>query len=209
MQPESVESFHARVLAATDDERRLPVAVEEMPGWDIFPYEIETLRIKPLQPLADAEPARRGEDPADCWCAGASPVPDGTIWSNERWLLVSERAGLRLPMMAWLQPRAHHDLADLPPGLAAEFGGLITAVAAAVEALPSVGRVQLGRWGDGGAHLHLAFFGRPLRMLQLRGSPLIDWEENLPLVPPEVAAANLRFVADHLVSAVGGESRIP
>jgi hypothetical protein len=25
--------------------------------------------MKPLQPLAEAEPARGGEDPADCWCA--------------------------------------------------------------------------------------------------------------------------------------------
>ena len=61
------------------------------------------------------------------------------------------------------------------------------AVSAAVESLPSVGRVQLAKYGDGGAHLHLLFFGRPARMLQLRGSPLLDWEENLPAVPEVLA----------------------
>ena len=59
---ESAEEFHARVAAATDDEGRLPVAIELMPGWDIFPFELDGLRIKPLEPLLDAEPAapRRG-----------------------------------------------------------------------------------------------------------------------------------------------------
>jgi hypothetical protein len=65
MEPESAEDFYARVLAATGPERRLSVAVEEMPGWDIFPFEIDSLRIKPLQPLADEEPPRAAEDPAD------------------------------------------------------------------------------------------------------------------------------------------------
>ena len=76
------------------------------------------------------------------------------------------------------------------------MGRLIVAVSAAVEALPSVGRVQLAKYGDGGAHLHLFFLARPARMLQLRGSPLLDWEENLPPVPLEVARANAEFVAD-------------
>ena len=48
MQPESAEDFYARVAAATDSDGRLPVAVEEMPGWDIYPFELETLRLKPL-----------------------------------------------------------------------------------------------------------------------------------------------------------------
>ena len=60
--PESAEDFYARVLAATGQERRLAVAVEEMPGWDIFPFEIDSLRIKPLQPArgrgAGRAPAR-------------------------------------------------------------------------------------------------------------------------------------------------------
>ena len=71
MQPESAEEFYARVLAATGEERRLAVALEEMPGWDIYPFEIDSLRIKPLRPLADEEPPRAGEDPAECPLARA------------------------------------------------------------------------------------------------------------------------------------------
>lgn len=72
--PESVADYYARVLAAADDDDgRLPVAVQQMPGWDIFPYELDGLRLKPLAPLLDEEPARQGEDPATCRCASGRP----------------------------------------------------------------------------------------------------------------------------------------
>ncbi|MER7071673.1 hypothetical protein [Terrabacter sp. NPDC000476] len=201
---EDVEAYYARIRAAADDEGRLPVAVEEMPGWDIYPYETDSLRLKPLQPPADEEPPRRGEDPADCWCRGPQRPDDGTtVWSNERWRL-SLVAETGLPVMVSLGPVEHHDLPSLPTQLAAEMGQLVVAVADAVEHVPSVGRVQLAKYGDGGAHLHLFFLGRPARMLQLRGSPLIDWEENLPRVPLPVLQANARVVAERMVVHAGG-----
>jgi hypothetical protein len=205
--PESADDFYARVLAATDDDGRLPVAVEEMPGWDIYPYEIDSLRLKPLQPLADEEPPRGGEDPAACWCARTSDheQDEQLVWSNDRWRLHLDTE-LHLPIGLSLGPREHCDLPTVPERLAAEMGRLIVEVSAAVEALPSVGRVQLAKYGDGGAHLHLLFLGRPARALQLRGSPLIDWAENLPPVPLEVHRANAGFVAERLVAAVGGSS---
>ncbi len=212
-EPESIEAYYARIVAGADDEGRLPVAVTEMPGWDIYPYEIDSLRLKPLRPLADEEPARRGETPSDCWCAASAageldevPEDDGNlVWSNERWTLrLGSDTGL--PVMLVLGPRDHHDLTTLPGGLAAEMGQLIVAVSDAVEHVPSVGRVQLAKYGDGGAHLHLFFLGRPTRVLQLRGSPLLDWEENLPRVPLEVLRANARVVAERLVVHVGGRA---
>jgi hypothetical protein len=205
MEPESAEDFYARVLDATGPERRLPVAVEEMPGWDIYPFEIDSLRIKPLQPLADAEPPRAGEDPADCACVGPpDPARDERmVWSNERWELTLDPS-MKLPIAVNLGPVEHCDLPTVPDHLAGEMGRLIVAVSAAIESLPSVGRVQLAKYGDGGAHLHLFLFGRPARMLQLRGSPLLDWEENLPPVPLEVHRANAEHVARHLLQSVGG-----
>jgi hypothetical protein len=205
MRPESAEEFYARVHAATGADGRLPLAVEEMPGWDIFPFEIDSLRLKPLQPLADEEPARGGENPADCHCA-RTPDPaiaEQLVWSNERWQLVLDTS-MKLPIAVNLGPREHCDLPTVPDHLAGEMGRLIVAVSAGIESLPSVGRVQLAKYGDGGAHLHLFLFGRPARMLQLRGSPLIDWEENLPPVPLEVHRANAEHVARHLVATVGG-----
>jgi hypothetical protein len=201
---ESIEDYYARIVAAADADGRLPVAVEEMPGWDIYPYELDSLRLKPLRPLADEEPARRNESPDECWCRRGFGPDDGLrVWSNERWSL-SLRPDTGLPVMLSLGPLEHHDLPSLPSGLAAEMGQLIVAVADAVEHLPSVGRVQVAKYGDGGAHLHLFFLGRPARILQFRGSPLIDWEENLPRVPLEVLQANARVVAERLVVHVGG-----
>ena len=203
-EPETPEAYHARIRATADDEGRLPVAVEEMPGWDIYPYEVGSLRLKPLLPLADEEPPRRGEDPATCWCAAGLPADDGTrVWQNERWVLgLARETGL--PLMLMLSPLEHHDLPTLPSDLAAEMGQLVVAVSAAMELVPTIGRTHVAKWGDGGAHLHLAFLGRPARVLQFRGSPLMDWEENLPRVPLEVLQANGRVVAERLIVDVGG-----
>ena len=202
---ETPEEFHARIAAVTDAEGRLPVAIEAMPGWDVFPFELDGLRIKPLEPLADSEPPRRGEDPTACYCQGPVPPEKAawTAWSNERWML--SEIGEKLPVTLILQPRAHHDVADLPDELASEMGRLIVAVTAAVEELPSVGRCHMARYGDGGAHAHPFFFGRPARMMQLRGSPLLDWEENLPTVPDDVRRANAGHVGRRLVERLGGE----
>lgn len=202
---ESAEEFHERVAAATDDEGRLAVAIEAMPGWDIFPFELDGLRIKPLEALADAEPPREGEDPADCFCRRPLPPERAAqvVWRNERWLLVL--LDMRLPVSLILRPVDHFDIADLPDELAGEMGRLMVAITSAVEELPSVGRCHMGRYGDGGAHAHPFFFGRPARMLQLRGSTLLDWEENLPAVPEDVRRANAAQVGARLVERFGGD----
>lgn len=199
---EPAAAFHARALAATDDERRLPVAIEEMPGWDIFPFEPQGLRYKPLSDL-EPEPPRRGEDPQQCWCAERSAENERTVWSDDDWVLGYDDSS-QLPCLLVLQPRAHHDLPTVPDRLAARMGVLEVAVAAGIEELPSVGRVQLAKWGDGGAHLHLVFLGRPAGMLQLRGSCLLDWAESMPVVPTEVLRANALAVAEAVAARAGG-----
>ena len=113
--PESAQDFYDRILAAADADGRLTLAVEAMPGWDIFPYELDSLRLKPLQPLLEREPDRQGEDPASCRCAQGQPS-EGVIWSDEHWTVSAERSGL--PITAVLVSREHYDLADLPAELA-------------------------------------------------------------------------------------------
>ncbi len=125
------------------------------------------------------------------------------MWRNERWLLTLDEH-MRLPLGCNLLPVEHCDLGTVPDHLSGEMGQLIVAISAAIEDLPSVGRAQLAKYGDGGAHLHLFFFGRPDRMLQLRGSTLLDWEENLPEVPVDVVRANARFVSERLKNRLGG-----
>src|SRR6201996_3614675 len=76
------DEFYAHAMEAADGERRLPLA--RMTGWEISPFEPDGLRVSPLRPPVLPEPARHGEDPADCRSCRAR---DEGIWLNERWRL--------------------------------------------------------------------------------------------------------------------------
>ncbi len=187
------QEFFERVLAHADDDRRLPLPAQSM--WEIFPFEPDSLRVKPLDPLTLPEPPRAGERGVECWrCAN----PDaGVAWANERWTLVPfTETGL--PFEVMLMPRDHLDLGDLDDVMAAELGVLAVRLTRAVEALDSVARVHVNKFGDGGAHLHVFLFGRPAGLLQLRGSNLALWEEMLPRVPAEETAAVLAVAVEAL-----------
>jgi len=203
---ETAQDYYARLLAATDGEGRLPALTEDaLSGWDIFPYEQDSLVVRSLAPLSDVEAPRWGEDPRQCWCADPGSAVERAVWRNERWVVVPETESPVLPVWLVLMPLDHHDLGDLPPDLAAELGVLVVALTAAVESLPSVGRAHVNKWGDGGAHLHLQFLGRPARVGQLRGSCLPDWVEHLPPVPDGVVRENLAEVMDRFVATIGGQ----
>lgn len=201
--PETPQQFHARALAAADSEGRLPVPAQAM--WEIFPFEPDSLRVKPLEPPVLPEPPRSGEDAADCRrCANPD---EGVIWSDERWLLAGFGEPLGLPFGAILSPRAHLDLGDLDEAHAAEMGVLVVRIERAVRALGQIGRVHVNKWGDGGAHLHLFVLGRPAGLLQLRGSNLALWEDILPRQPRETAEADYRAVAAELARH-GGRAHV-
>jgi diadenosine tetraphosphate (Ap4A) HIT family hydrolase len=197
----SPQDFHDRAVAAADAEGRLPLPEQAM--WEIFPFEPDSLRVKPLDPLTLPEPPRNGEGGAGCW---RCTYPDeSVVWANERWTLMPfDRP--RLPFAAMLMPRAHLDLGDLDDAMAAELGVLAVRVVRAVEALDAIGRVHLNKFGDGGAHLHAFLLGRPAGLLQLRGSNLALWEEMFPVVPHADAAAVVAVAVDALADL--GESRL-
>jgi hypothetical protein len=50
----SPQVFHDRAVAAVDAEGRLPLPEQAM--WEIFPFEPESLRVKPLDPITLPEP---------------------------------------------------------------------------------------------------------------------------------------------------------
>ena len=197
----TAQEFYDRAVAAAAAEGRLPLP--DQAGWDIFPFEQDSLRVKPLEPLTLPEPARAGEGGSECWRC-ANPDRD-VVWGNERWVLTSFGPS-RLPFAAMLMPREHLDLGDLSDGMAAELGMLSVRVVRAVEALDAIGRVHLYKFGDGGAHLHAFLLGRPAGMLQLRGSCLTLWEEMLPVIPPEDAAAIIAVAVEALAEL--GEPRV-
>jgi diadenosine tetraphosphate (Ap4A) HIT family hydrolase len=192
------DEFYDRALAAGDSERRLPLS--RMTGWDISPFEQDGLRVAPLRPPVLPEPARQGEDPADC---NSCRCRDEGIWLNDRWRL-TRIEGVGVPLVLMLHPRDHYDMADLPNELAAELGLITTHIVRHVEARPNISRAHVYRIGDGGAHLHVWFFARPEGQAQLYGSWMVVWDDLLPEYPADVADADAAIVADSLVASCGG-----
>src|SRR5262245_66602977 len=98
-------------------------------------------------------------------------------------------------MVLILETRSHLDLGDLPNLLAAELGVMTVRLERAIRSLDGVARVNVNRWGDGAAHLHLWFMARPVGALQLRGSFLSMWDDILPSVDEAAWNENLALVA--------------
>jgi diadenosine tetraphosphate (Ap4A) HIT family hydrolase len=99
-----------------------------------------------------------------------------------------------------LEPRVHADFHELPADLQAELGPLMVRIERAVAAVEGVGRVHIGRWGEGSEHFHLWFMGRPARMPQFASSFAAIWDDVLPPTPEDVWHANLELVRDALNS---------
>jgi hypothetical protein len=202
--PETIEDYYQRVVAAADDEGRLAMNAE-IQAWEVFPFESEGLRLKPLGPLAQAEATRHGEDPAQCHCSGSQADDEWVIWTDEHWRVrLCQESGAPLTLL--LSPWAHHDFTSLPMDRAAEMGQIMVALGAAIESLPSVARVHVSKWGDGGAHGHIFFYARPTRMPQLRGTMMAVWDDYLPRVPGDVRDANAAAVIQDLVRSYGGRA---
>jgi diadenosine tetraphosphate (Ap4A) HIT family hydrolase len=192
------DEFYHHALAAADGERRLPLA--RMTGWDISPFEPGGLRVAPLRPPVLPEPARAGEDPADCRACSAR---NEGIWLDDAWRL-TRIGNIGVPLVLMLHPRDHYDLADLPDQRAAELGVLTTHIARHIQALPNISRAHVYRIGDGSAHLHVWFFARPEGQAQLYGSWLVVWDDLLPEYPEGVAEADAATVAAALAASYGG-----
>ncbi len=168
--------------------------------WPSFPFEGD-FQVKTLDDPVDVEPPRKGEDPADCIACTAPD--DAYIWVSDRWRVRAMDRPTGLPMVLILESRSHLDLGDLPNMLAAELGVMTVRLERAIRSLDEVARVHVNRWGDGEAHLHLWFMGRPHGRLQLRGTFLSLWDEILPPVPEAKWRENLALVAAWLAEFGG------
>jgi diadenosine tetraphosphate (Ap4A) HIT family hydrolase len=180
---ETPEQLHARAAEAL----RMP----PIETWDTFPFDGE-LRVRPLLPPAASEQQLEGEGGTDCWACLADD--EAHIWTNERWRLRAlEPSGL--PLVLILEPRAHVAApGDLDDELAAECGVLLARIERAVRSIGDVGRVHIGRWGEGSEHLHWWFMARPARTLQLASSFAAIWDDVLPPTPEDVWRANVAAV---------------
>jgi len=177
-----------------------PGKLPDFVAWPSFPFEGD-LRIKPLEPVAETEPSREGEDAGEC--AACRAKDEAYIWVSERWRVRALDRPSGLPMVLILESRSHLDLGDLPNLLAAELGVMTVRLERAIRSLDGVARVHVNRWGDGAAHLHLWFFARPVGRLQLRGSFLSMWDDILPPIAEETWRENLALVAAWLAEFGG------
>lgn len=181
--PETPEELYARAK----DALRMP-PVEE---WETFPFEGE-IRPRALRPPAADEKRRTGEGGVDCHACGQPS--DELLWEDEHWQLTAI-GPTGLPVVVILEPKEHYDIETLPPELSAELGPLMQRVERAVRSVGDIGRVHIGRWGEGSEHLHLWFFGRPARMRQLSDSFAAVWDDVLPPVPEAIWRENMAAVA--------------
>jgi diadenosine tetraphosphate (Ap4A) HIT family hydrolase len=180
----------------SDSARPLPAFT----GWPTFPFDGD-IHVKPLDDPVPLEPARQGENAAQCSACNAPD--DRYIWISERWRVRSLDRPTGLPMVLILESRSHLDLGDLPNLLAAELGVMTVRLERAIRSLDGVARVHVNRWGDGAAHLHVWFLARPYGRLQLRGTFLSLWDEILPTVPEAQWRENLAMVAAWLAEFGG------
>jgi len=200
--PEPAEDVHARIADAVGPDGRLPVSPTT--AWEIFPWEVVdgALATKVLPPPSD-EPTRAGEGDRPCGsCAGF----DHVVWDDEVWVLTHPGAPSGLPLVLTLHPREHLDLGSLDDELASQLGRITNRLVRIIENLPHIGRVHVGRWGDGGSHLHVTFHARTARLTGVLGSPAMEWDDMIPPGPEDLWHADLHTVATKLANW-GGEAR--
>ena len=178
--PQSAEEIFELARARTD------APSLDFVEWAAFPWAAAGGRVvaKDLLPPVETDRVRNGEGGRDCW--RCEHPDEGVVWSNERWVLSTDREGRGGLLALWLQTREHMDFGDMDEDLAGEWGRLVHRLHNAMLALPNAGRVHIGKWGDGSAHLHTLAMVRPARLPQVIGSFAVEWDDILPPVPEEV-----------------------
>ena len=187
----------------SDDTDRLP-----LPGfvaWPIFPFEGD-MRVREVMPRRSEDYPRDGE-PGGQPC-GSCAAPDSEyIWADEHWRVKPPITPSGAPVLLFLESRDHLDLDDLDDDLAAELGVLIVRLDRVIQSVGGIGRVHVNRWGDGGSHLHLWFYGRPVGDTQMIGFCLPLWAQTLPPTPEDEWNRNLAAIATELARHGGRSMR--
>jgi len=152
-----------------------------------------------LDPVADEAP-REGE-PGGPSCHYCQVSDTEALWANPHWRALP-RHWSPLPGGVLLVSTAHVDtLAQLPPERQAEFGPIAAAIETAIMALGAAARVHLYRWGDGRAHFHVHFIGRPAGRPQFAGRNLPFFEDRLPHPDDDELVGTATALAHHLAAA--------
>jgi hypothetical protein len=192
-----LREFLDRVQAAVGDDGRLPLGA--MASWEVFPFEREGLRVRPLEEYAVPEPDRR-KAPEDCKTCTALGRDDLVLHRGTR-LGVIRPGGCNLVFVANVVSLSHEMLDDLDDDGHVELGRLVGRTYAAMKALEGVGNVHVNKWENGTGHLSVTLLARPEGVLQLRGSNLAAWADMLPPTPAEELDARAALVREALANA--------
>lgn len=185
----------------SDPGERLPLP--DFVGWPIFPFEGD-LRVREVAPRRAEDHPRDGE-PGGSPCRACTAPDTDYIWVDDVWRVTPPLVASGAPVLVFLETRAHVDLEDLDDEMAGELGRMIVRLDRAIHAVGGIGRVHVNRWGDGGSHFHLWFYGRPVGDTQMIGFCLPLWAMTLPPTPEDEWNRNLTVVAAELAKQ-GGRS---
>ena len=174
-------------------------AIRRVTSSPLFPFD-EQLAVKPLGELMEHEIIREGEGDRPCKSCGDD---DRVLWQNDRWKITPLQPTAN-PVALFLETVEHIDFDDFDTEMASEFGVLTWQLERAISELDSVGRVHIHRWGDGSAHFHVWFQGRPARQVELYGWGNVLWSQVLPPLPADEINANHALVIARIAAAVGG-----
>ena len=177
------------------------VPLPDFVHWSIFPF-VGELAVRPIAPPRDADAPRDGE-PGGAPCRSCA-APDGDyLWVDDHWRVSAPVTPSGAPVQVMLETREHVDLDDLDAARAAELGLMILRLNQAILAVGGIGRVHINRWGDGGSHFHVFFFGRPLGDVQMLGFCSAMWAMMRPPTPHDAWGRNLAVVARELATQSG------
>jgi diadenosine tetraphosphate (Ap4A) HIT family hydrolase len=174
--------------------------------WSIFPFEGD-LRVRQPKPPFPTDRPRAGE-PGGIPCPACAAADDEYIWADERWRVLAARPS-GVPVQVFLETREHVDMDDLDDEMAGELGRMTVRLDRAIQAVGGIGRVHVARWGDGGSHFHMWFYGRPRGASQMLGFCLPMWAQILPPTEEEVWRANMAVVAAELAKVSGAAIATP
>ncbi len=172
-------------------------AIRRVTSSPLFPFD-EQLAVKPLGELMPHEIIREGEGDRPCTTCGDE---DRVLWRNDRWKITPLQPTAN-PVALFLETVEHIDFGDFDTQMASEFGVLTWQMERAISALDSVGRVHIHRWGDGSAHFHVWFQGRPARQVELYGWGNVLWSQVLPPLPADTIEANHARVISRIAAAL-------
>jgi hypothetical protein len=182
-----------------------PLPLPDFVSWPIFPF-VGDLHVREVQPRRAEDHPRDGE-PGGAPCRACTAPDAQYLWVDDRWRVTPPLRPSGAPVQLFLETRDHVDLEDLDEDGAADLGRMIVRVTRAIQAVGGIGRVHVNRWGDGGSHFHLWFYGRPVGDTQMIGFCLPLWAMTLPPTPEPEWNRNLAVVSAELARG-GGQALI-